>query len=104
MRCPYCYGDGGGYGGGGAMSEETAFRAVDWLIGQAGDGKEIWISFFGGEPLLNFALMEKVVAYAREKVGASQEARVRHDHEPEPARRAHPRFYCGQQNESLGQL
>jgi len=72
MRCPYCYGDGGGYGGGGAMSEGTAFRAVDWLIEQAGDSKEVWISFFGGEPLLNFALMEKVVAYARERVGASK--------------------------------
>jgi uncharacterized protein len=72
MRCPYCYGDGGAYGGGGVMSEETAFRAVDWLIGQAGDGKEIGISFFGGEPLLNFALMQKIVAYAREKVGVSR--------------------------------
>jgi uncharacterized protein len=72
MRCPYCYGDGGGYGGSGAMSEGTAFRAVDWLLGQAGDSKEVWISFFGGEPLLNFELIEKVVAYAREKAGASR--------------------------------
>ncbi len=73
MRCTYCYGDGGAYGGSGPMSEETALRAVDWLIGQAGDAKYIGISFFGGEPLLNLALIEKVVPYARAKVGASRE-------------------------------
>jgi len=72
MRCLYCYGDGGAYGGSGNMSEKTAFRAVDWLIGQAGEAKQIGISFFGGEPLLNFALIEKVVPYARAKVGASR--------------------------------
>ena len=72
MRCPYCYGDGGGYGGRGSMSEETAFRAVDWLIGQAGDARELTLSFFGGEPLLNIQLIEKVVAYGREKAGASR--------------------------------
>ena len=54
------------------MSEETAFRAVDWLIGQAGDARELTLSFFGGEPLLNFPLIEKVVAYGREKAGASR--------------------------------
>lgn len=72
MRCPYCYGDGGGYGSGGAMSEETACCAVDWLIGQAADSQKIHISFFGGEPLLNFALLEKVVAYARARVDCSR--------------------------------
>ncbi len=71
MRCPYCYGDGGRYGAGGAMSDETAFRAVDWLTGEAGDSRELYISFFGGEPLLNFALIEKVVPYARERVSPS---------------------------------
>jgi uncharacterized protein len=74
MRCAYCYGDGGGYGGSGPMSEETALRAVDWLIGQAGDSKKVRVSFFGGEPLLNFALMEKVVAYTRQKAGASRKS------------------------------
>ncbi len=73
MACPYCYGDGGSYGGSGAMSEETAFRAVDWLIEQAGDSKTISLSFFGGEPLLNFALVEKVAAFVRSKVGDSRE-------------------------------
>lgn len=72
MRCPYCYGDGGGYGDSGPMSAETAFRAVDWLIGRAGDGETVRVSFFGGEPLLNFALIEKIVVYTRQKAGASR--------------------------------
>ncbi|WP_269851219.1 hypothetical protein [Methanosarcina horonobensis] len=32
MRCVYCYGGGGHYAGKGMMTEETAFRAVDWLM------------------------------------------------------------------------
>lgn len=73
MRCPYCYGDGGGFGGGGAMSPETAFRAVDWLFEQAGDAVSVLVSFFGGEPLLNVGLIERVVAYARGKAGSGRD-------------------------------
>lgn len=72
MRCPYCYGDGGGYGSSGPMSEETAFRSVDWLIEQAGDSNAVQITFFGGEPLLNFPLVEKVVVYTRRAIGSSR--------------------------------
>jgi uncharacterized protein len=68
MRCAYCYGDGGSYGEqGGIMSEETAFKAVDWLMKNSKSSRQLHISFFGGEPLLNFPLIKKVVAYAREK-------------------------------------
>jgi uncharacterized protein len=67
MRCVYCYGDGGEYAGKGMMSEETAFRAVDWLIINSKNSEKVNICFFGGEPLLNFPLMKKIVPYAREK-------------------------------------
>ncbi|MBI4596284.1 MAG: nif11-like peptide radical SAM maturase, partial [Candidatus Tectomicrobia bacterium] len=59
MRCVYCYGDGGEYAGKGMMSEETAFRAVDWLIENTKSSEKVNICFFGGEPLLNFTLMKK---------------------------------------------
>lgn len=65
MRCIYCYGDGGGYAGKGMMSQETALKAVDWLMANAGSEAKVQVSFFGGEPLLNFPLMKKVVPYAR---------------------------------------
>jgi uncharacterized protein len=64
LRCIYCYGDGGGYGSGGYMTKSTAFRSVDWLIEQSEGKKKLAISFFGGEPLLNFTLMKEVVQYA----------------------------------------
>jgi len=67
LRCRYCYGEGGEYGHKGDMDEKTAFQGVDWLIEQSGKQKKIHIGFFGGEPFLNFPLMQKIVDYAREK-------------------------------------
>ena len=67
FRCVYCYGDGGGYGSEGEMDRETAYRAVDWLIEQSEKSKKLGITFFGGEPLLNFALIKNVVSYAKER-------------------------------------
>ncbi len=63
LRCTYCYEEKSG----GSMEEKTAFRAVDWLLMKAGSAKQIYISFFGGEPFLNFPLIKKVAVYAREK-------------------------------------
>jgi uncharacterized protein len=67
MACVYCYGNEGEYGAKGMMTEETAFRTVDWLIENSKKAKDIYIGFFGGEPLLNFPLIESVVTYAKEK-------------------------------------
>lgn len=67
LKCVYCYGDGGEYGTGGIMDEQTAFQAVDWLIDQSGKMKQVHIGFFGGEPFLNFPLMKAVVAYAKKR-------------------------------------
>lgn len=67
LRCLYCYGEGGEYGHKGNMEEKTALQAVDWLIKQSGKVKKIHIGFFGGEPFLNFSLMQKIVDYARKR-------------------------------------
>lgn len=45
------------------MSEETAFRSLD--IAFASPSSRIKIEFQGGEPLLNFPLIEKIVARAK---------------------------------------
>lgn len=71
MACIYCYGIEGTYGGGGMMTEETARRSVDWLIRHSGDNKELHLSFFGGEPLLNLPVIHSTVAYAKQ-VGEQQ--------------------------------
>lgn len=67
LKCIYCYGDGGGYGSSGYMTNDTAFRSVDWLIKQSENKNKLAISFFGGEPLLNFTLIKDVVQYALEQ-------------------------------------
>jgi len=67
LNCIYCYEAGGGYGSGGSLDEKTAFQTVDWLIEQSGKQKKIHLGFFGGEPLLNFPMMQAVAQYTVKK-------------------------------------
>lgn len=70
MDCSYCYATtdvgAGTYGEPSFMTKEVACRAVDFLFQQA-PGKNVRFVFFGGEPLLNYGLIEKVVCYANSK-------------------------------------
>lgn len=66
MKCAYCYGECGEYNNKGKMSLETAIKAVDYLIENSTDDK-LGISFLGGEPLMNFELIKKVIEYCGEK-------------------------------------
>jgi len=65
LKCTYCYGNEGEYGEKGIMNVETARKAVDWLIYESKEKKELGISFFGGEPLMNFSLIKKITQYAK---------------------------------------
>lgn len=68
LRCTYCYGEGGSYGGERKpMTEEVAYKAIDFLISHSGDLPSINITLFGGEPLLNMPLIKKIVEYSRKK-------------------------------------
>ncbi|MBR2894683.1 MAG: radical SAM protein [Oscillospiraceae bacterium] len=59
LRCFYCY---AGHNGCGHMNEETALRAVALCCPE---GDSLRIQFTGGEPLLNFDLMEKIYFFGR---------------------------------------
>jgi len=48
------------------MSWETARKAVDFYMEHSRDVDQIKIGFYGGEPLLEFELIKKVIAYADE--------------------------------------
>ena len=50
------------------MSEETAFKAIDFLAEHSVDAPRVDIGFYGGEPLLNFSLVEKCIAYANRRL------------------------------------
>ena len=62
LECPYCYVE---HKSDSSMSAEIAFKAVDLFISENSEkGK---LSFFGGEPLLQFELVKKLTKYADEE-------------------------------------
>ncbi|GFI22440.1 anaerobic sulfatase-maturating enzyme [Lachnospiraceae bacterium] len=65
LRCKYCYGDGGEYSHKGFMSYEIAKRAVEFFVDQTQE-KKLNICFFGGEPLLNYDLVKRIVDYTKD--------------------------------------
>ena len=68
MTCGYCFAGKGEYHGEKAlMSYETGKKALDWLIENSGSRKNLEVDFFGGEPLLNFDVVKKLVAYGRSR-------------------------------------
>ncbi len=66
LACSYCYGDGGEYRKGKMiMDERTADNFIDKFITDQNPG--YLINFFGGEPLLNLPLIQKVIDRVRAK-------------------------------------
>ena len=66
LRCKYCFAGQGGYGQWRMlMSFDVARRAVDFLIAHSGHREHCELDFFGGEPLMNFETVKKIVEYAR---------------------------------------
>jgi len=63
LNCVYCFNDGGAADEAllPRMTPSVARRAVDFLLEHSED--DVGVSFFGGEPLLNFALIKEVVSY-----------------------------------------
>ena len=47
------------------MSFEVGKRAMDFLIENSGTRRNLEVDFFGGEPLMNFDMVKKLVAYCR---------------------------------------
>lgn len=68
LRCRYCFADEGEYHGKKAlMSYETGKAALDFLIANSGNRRNLEVDFFGGEPTLNFQTIKDLVAYGREQ-------------------------------------
>ena len=66
LNCSYCFASQGKFHGKeGIMTIETAKRAIDFLVENSGNRRNLEVDFFGGEPLLNFELCKETVAYAR---------------------------------------
>ena len=68
LNCSYCFASQGRYQGERAlMSFEVGKRAMDFLIENSGTRRNLEVDFFGGEPLMNFDMVKKLVAYCREQ-------------------------------------
>ena len=66
LNCAYCFASQGKYSGERAlMSFETGKRALDFLVENSGNRRNLEVDFFGGEPLMNFQVVKDLVAYAR---------------------------------------
>ena len=78
LRCIYCWNDQGKYSNSefkkdGAleaenasdMTVETAQKSVDFLIQHSGNGEQLVVDFYGGEPLMNMKTLKATVEYCR---------------------------------------
>lgn len=65
LACTYCFGDGGTYKNKGIMNKDIAKKSIDFLI-ENSKSKNLNITFFGGEPLLNFDLIKYIISYCNE--------------------------------------
>lgn len=66
LGCEYCIVNKGEYGHKGKMSLDTAIRAIDFLLENSKGEEKFIVSFFGGEPLVNFPVIEKTAEYISE--------------------------------------
>ena len=66
LNCSYCFASQGKYHGDRAlMSFEVGKRALDFLIENSGHRTNLEVDFFGGEPLMNWDVVKRLVEYAR---------------------------------------
>ncbi len=67
LSCKYCFAEEGMYHGKKAelMSPEVGKKALDFLVANSGDRRNLEVDFFGGEPLLNFETVKEIVRYGR---------------------------------------
>lgn len=68
LACKYCFAEEGEYHGRRAlMSFEVGKKALDFLIANSGNRRNLEVDFFGGEPLMNFSVVKQLVEYGRSK-------------------------------------
>ena len=66
LNCDYCFASQGKYHGDRAlMSFEVGKQALDFLMDHSGTRRNLEVDFFGGEPLMNWDVVKRLVEYAR---------------------------------------
>lgn len=70
LRCDYCVYSGSYHNrvhSNKRMSFEMARKGIDFLAEHSGDCDNIYLGFYGGEPLLEFELIHRCIKYANER-------------------------------------
>lgn len=68
IRCKYCFASQGDFKGQRTlMDSEIGKKAIDFLLTNSGNRRNLEVDFFGGEPLLNFQMVKDIVDYGRER-------------------------------------
>jgi uncharacterized protein len=68
LACKYCFaGEGSYHGQNSLMPLEVGVKAIDFVIDNSGNRRNLEIDFFGGEPLLNMETVKGIVNYARKR-------------------------------------
>lgn len=66
LACKYCFAEEGEYHGRRAlMSFEVGKKALDFLVANSGNRRNLEVDFFGGEPLMNWSVVKQLVEYGR---------------------------------------
>ena len=66
LKCEYCFASQGNFKGErNMMSFEVGKKAFDFLVKSSGKRVNLEVDFFGGEPLMNFETVKKLVDYGR---------------------------------------
>lgn len=64
LKCKYCFAGQGEFNGPKElMSFEVGKKALDYLIANSKNRRNLEVDFFGGEPLMNFEVVKQLVAY-----------------------------------------
>lgn len=69
LECRYCFTRGSGNIKKKNMSEAVARAAVDLIFRESNNAHRLKIGFYGGEPMLRFDLIKKIIPYADQKAG-----------------------------------
>lgn len=74
LKCAYCYEVKGGFHNSipnRSMTMDSARASIDMLVRRSGKRVDLEVTFFGGEPLINFKTVKDVVEYCKQLEGST---------------------------------
>ena len=63
LRCTYCFKEKWNE----HMEDQVAFDALVWLLYASGPAKDVHVNFMGGEPLIRFKLIQRMVPFGKRR-------------------------------------